>query len=231
MRPLLVTLLPTALALPSFPFTASVQRPLPLQATTSEISCPLAPKIDPDSDGFLSSLHLIQDNEIRERQVERLSRAVQVDTSVGDSVTDPNDEGFAPFVDFQRLLRELFPLVYVCLMQSPGLNRIHMLNYHPQPLHRPTRPHKHPRAPLHPLRHLPTPPTNPLPRPPGRRPHRRPNRLDIPALLRPLRRNLHLGPRGKRLQKHFNRPPLRRRGSAQSGIQTSAHGTFFVWVR
>ncbi|OJJ84285.1 Gly-Xaa carboxypeptidase [Aspergillus glaucus CBS 516.65] len=112
MRPLLVILLPTALALPSFPFSASVQRPLPLQATISEISCPLPPKIDPDTDGFLSSLHFIQDNDIRERQVDRLSRAVQVDTSVGDSVTDPEDEGFAPFVDFQDLLRELFPLVH-----------------------------------------------------------------------------------------------------------------------
>jgi len=116
MRSPLVILLPTALALPSFPFSASAQRPL---QDPSEISCPLAPKIAPDSDGFLSSLHLLQDEGIRAQQIERLSRAVQVDTSVGDSVTDPEDEAFAPFVDFQDLLRELFPLVYALSLDFP----------------------------------------------------------------------------------------------------------------
>lgn len=112
MRSLLVTLLPTALALPSFPGSINRhQRPLPL--SNSEISCPLAPKITPDTtDGLLPSLHLIQNETIRGIQADRLSRAVQVPTSVSDYMTDPEDEGFAPFLDFQDLLRELFPLVY-----------------------------------------------------------------------------------------------------------------------
>ncbi|KAL3471277.1 hypothetical protein BJX99DRAFT_250537 [Aspergillus californicus] len=54
----------------------------------------------------------LQDESILRRQVDRLSKAVQVPTTITNSMTDPHDVAFAPFVDFQELLTELFPLVH-----------------------------------------------------------------------------------------------------------------------
>ncbi|KAJ5220118.1 Peptidase M20 [Penicillium chermesinum] len=48
----------------------------------------------------------------RARQVDRVSRAVQGPTTVGDYATDPYDKAFEPFVEFQTLLKKLFPLVH-----------------------------------------------------------------------------------------------------------------------
>jgi Gly-Xaa carboxypeptidase len=73
--------------------------------------CPLAPKVGVPEDGLLSALRFVQDESIRLQQVDRLSRAVQVPTTVNDYMTDPFDEGFAPFVEFQALLETLFPLM------------------------------------------------------------------------------------------------------------------------
>jgi Gly-Xaa carboxypeptidase len=53
----------------------------------------------------------LEDAAFRARQANRLSRAVQVPTTVGDYATDPYDEAFEPVVEFQKLLQEMFPLV------------------------------------------------------------------------------------------------------------------------
>lgn len=82
-----------------------------LEPATPEI-CPQVQSIAAPNDGLHSSLHFLTDKEFRARQAERLSRAVQVPTAVGDFATDPYDEVFEPVVKFQTLLRELFPLVY-----------------------------------------------------------------------------------------------------------------------
>ncbi|CEJ57146.1 hypothetical protein PMG11_05851 [Penicillium brasilianum] len=75
-------------------------------------TCPQAPKVATPNDGFHSSLTFLKDEAFRARQAKRLSRAVQVPTTVGDFATDPYDESFAPIVEFQSLLEELFPLVH-----------------------------------------------------------------------------------------------------------------------
>ncbi|KAA8645730.1 hypothetical protein EYZ11_001279 [Aspergillus tanneri] len=74
--------------------------------------CPLPSKITPPDDGLTSPLKYLQDDSLRTRQADRLSRAVQVPTTVNDFMTDPYDEGFAPFIEFQQLLRSLFPLTH-----------------------------------------------------------------------------------------------------------------------
>ncbi|PYH94092.1 carboxypeptidase S [Aspergillus ellipticus CBS 707.79] len=74
--------------------------------------CPLAPKVAVPDDGFFSSHRLVVDSEIKSRQIGRLSRAVQVPTTIDDYMKDPNDEKFAPFGDFQELLKTLFPLTH-----------------------------------------------------------------------------------------------------------------------
>lgn len=76
-------------------------------------TCPQAPKVTAPNDGLHSSLTFLQDEAFRARQADRLSRAVQVPTTVGDFMTDPYDEAFEPVVKFQELLKEMFPLVYV----------------------------------------------------------------------------------------------------------------------
>ncbi|KAJ5473020.1 hypothetical protein N7530_007021 [Penicillium desertorum] len=48
----------------------------------------------------------------RARQAKRLSRAVQIPTTVGDYMKDPYDQAFEPVVKFQSLLEEMFPLVH-----------------------------------------------------------------------------------------------------------------------
>ncbi|EPS26857.1 hypothetical protein PDE_01797 [Penicillium oxalicum 114-2] len=80
-------------------------------AAKSEV-CPQAPKITLPEDGFHSSLDFLKDKEFRARQATRLSRAVQVPTTVGDFATDPYDESFEPIVKFQSLLKEMFPLIH-----------------------------------------------------------------------------------------------------------------------
>ncbi|KAL5358097.1 hypothetical protein BJX96DRAFT_35929 [Aspergillus floccosus] len=98
----LLALLPqsTAFTIPQIPL-----------GRNSEI-CPLAPKVPAPNDGLDSALKFVKDASLRAQQVDRLSRAVQVPTTVNDYMTDPWDEGFAPFVEFQDLLRELFPLTH-----------------------------------------------------------------------------------------------------------------------
>lgn len=86
---------------------------------SSRETCPQAPKVAAPNDGLHSSLHFLQDEAFRARQAKRLSRAVQVPTTVGDLITDPYDEAFEPVVKFQGLLEEMFPLVYV------SSNRMH----------------------------------------------------------------------------------------------------------
>ncbi|QMW45916.1 hypothetical protein G4B11_009371 [Aspergillus flavus] len=68
--------------------------------------------ISPPEDGLLPALRFVKDESIRARQANRLSRAVQVPTTVTDYMKDPYDEGFAPFVEFQELLEKLFPLTH-----------------------------------------------------------------------------------------------------------------------
>jgi Gly-Xaa carboxypeptidase len=74
-------------------------------------TCPQALKVASPNDGLHSSLTFLKDEAFRARQAKRLSRAVQVPTTVGDFATDPYDESFEPIVEFQALLEELFPLV------------------------------------------------------------------------------------------------------------------------
>ncbi|EAW09297.1 Gly-Xaa carboxypeptidase [Aspergillus clavatus NRRL 1] len=79
--------------------------------TGNEI-CPQASKVSFPEDGLLSALRFVQDEAVRSQQAERLSKAIQVPTTVNDYMTDPYDEGFAPFVEFQELLESLFPLLH-----------------------------------------------------------------------------------------------------------------------
>jgi Gly-Xaa carboxypeptidase len=74
-------------------------------------TCPQASKVAAPYDGFHSSLTFLKDEAFRARQAQRLSRAVQVPTTVGDYATDPYDEAFEPVVQFQKLLEQMFPLV------------------------------------------------------------------------------------------------------------------------
>ncbi|KAJ9361819.1 hypothetical protein C8Q69DRAFT_7649 [Paecilomyces variotii] len=74
--------------------------------------CPLAPKIVAPEDGLHPAIEFIKDEAIKTKQVERLSRAVQVPTTVNDFSTDPYDEVFTPFLELHKLLKSLFPLTY-----------------------------------------------------------------------------------------------------------------------
>ncbi|KAJ5396918.1 hypothetical protein N7509_005031 [Penicillium cosmopolitanum] len=75
-------------------------------------TCPQASKVAAPHDGLHSSLVFLEDEAFRARQAQRLSRAVQVPTTVGDYATDPYDEAFEPVVKFQKLLEQMFPLVH-----------------------------------------------------------------------------------------------------------------------
>ncbi|KAJ5780443.1 hypothetical protein N7457_005603 [Penicillium paradoxum] len=75
-------------------------------------TCPQAPKASIPEDGFHSSQTFLSDDAFRARQANRLSRAVQVPTTIGDYMEDPYDEVFEPLVKFQSLLQEMFPLVH-----------------------------------------------------------------------------------------------------------------------
>ncbi|KAJ5692335.1 hypothetical protein N7462_001758 [Penicillium macrosclerotiorum] len=75
-------------------------------------TCPQTSKVPIPHDGLHSSLDFLRDTGFRARQATRLSRAVQVPTTVGDFATDPYDESFDAIVEFQSLLEEMFPLVH-----------------------------------------------------------------------------------------------------------------------
>ncbi|KAL4997686.1 hypothetical protein BDV10DRAFT_195026 [Aspergillus recurvatus] len=94
-----------ALTTPSFPQQI-------LGASAADKICPLPAKVILDDNGLFPSVQYVQNETILQRQVDRLSRAVQIPTQITDSMTDPDDDAFAPFVDFHKLLAELFPLVY-----------------------------------------------------------------------------------------------------------------------
>ena len=93
-----------ALTIPSFPQQL-------LGASAAEEICPLPAKVTFDDNNLFPSVQYVQNETILRRQVDRLSRAVQIPTQITDYMTDPNDDAFAPFVDFHKLLAELFPLV------------------------------------------------------------------------------------------------------------------------
>lgn len=109
-----------ALAVPSLALNIPTQQLLssdlltsfsnPLKPSAREI-CPQPPKASTPDDGFHSSETFLSDAAFRARQANRLSRAVQVPTTVGDFAKDPYDKAFEPVVKFQKLLTELFPLV------------------------------------------------------------------------------------------------------------------------
>lgn len=83
----------------------------PLSNPSTRETCPQPPTVSLPNDGLHSSQIFLTDDAFRARQAERLSRAVQVPTTVGDYMNDPYDEAFEPVVKFQSLLEELFPLV------------------------------------------------------------------------------------------------------------------------
>ncbi|CAG7926347.1 unnamed protein product [Penicillium olsonii] len=83
----------------------------PLKPVARE-TCPQPSQVSTPDDGFHSSQTFLSDEAFRARQAHRLSRAVQIPTTVGDFARDPYDEAFEPVVKFQELLEELFPLVH-----------------------------------------------------------------------------------------------------------------------
>lgn len=83
----------------------------PLSTPSTPETCPQPPKVNAPNDGLHSSQTFLSDDAFRARQAERLSRAVQIPTTVGDYMKDPYDEAFEPVVRFQSFLEEMFPLV------------------------------------------------------------------------------------------------------------------------
>lgn len=101
----------TALSIPS-KFQVPLENAWNDQIEDSEV-CPLAPKLTAaTTDGLHPALKFVQDPAHHAKQVERLSRAVQVPTTVSDFMTDPYDEGFEVFVKFQEELKDMFPRVH-----------------------------------------------------------------------------------------------------------------------
>lgn len=78
--------------------------------------CPLPQKVPPPDDGLHSSLDFIQDSSYRSKQVERLSRVVQVPSTSTELEDDPWSDYYAPFLDLHDELAKLFPLVFVNLL-------------------------------------------------------------------------------------------------------------------
>lgn len=83
----------------------------PLSTPSTRETCPQPRKVNTPNDGLHSSQTFLSDDAFRARQAKRLSRAVQIPTTVGDYMKDPYDEAFEPIVEFQSLLEEMFPLV------------------------------------------------------------------------------------------------------------------------
>ena len=82
-----------------------------LSKPSAQETCPQAPKVDTPNDGLHSSEIFLSDEAFRARQADRLSRAVQIPTTVGDYMKDPYVDAFEPVVKFQSLLEKMFPLV------------------------------------------------------------------------------------------------------------------------
>ncbi|EED13753.1 vacuolar carboxypeptidase Cps1, putative [Talaromyces stipitatus ATCC 10500] len=74
--------------------------------------CPLPPKVPPPKDGLHSSLDFVLDPSYRSRQVERLSRVVQVPSTSTELEDDPWSDYYAPFLDLHDELEKLFPLIH-----------------------------------------------------------------------------------------------------------------------
>ncbi|KAJ5930469.1 hypothetical protein N7466_005962 [Penicillium verhagenii] len=105
--------LPSALALniPSQQVILPEQSQNAVKSAARE-TCPQAQKVSVPNDGLHPASIFLEDAAFRARQADRLSRAVQIPTTVGDFATDPYDEAFEPVVKFQKLLQDLFPLVH-----------------------------------------------------------------------------------------------------------------------
>lgn len=108
----------TLLSLASLPSTLALNIPAQQILETHNAAnpstretCPQAEKVASPNDGLHSAMIFLEDDAFRARQANRLSRAVQVPTTVGDYDTDPYSEAFEPVVEFQKLLQEMFPLV------------------------------------------------------------------------------------------------------------------------
>ncbi|RAL12167.1 Gly-Xaa carboxypeptidase [Aspergillus homomorphus CBS 101889] len=108
--PVIVGLLAPSVASPSIPSAQRIFNPWSPQEDSD--LCPLAPKIEAPDDGFVSSLKFVTDDAVKLRQVDRLSRAVQVPTVIDDYMKDPYDEKFSPFLEFHELLQSLFPFLH-----------------------------------------------------------------------------------------------------------------------
>ncbi|GFF23936.1 phenylalanine/tyrosine ammonia-lyase [Aspergillus udagawae] len=100
-----------ALASVIFPTIPPLQQILNFWHDNTKI-CPLAPKVEIPEDGLHPSPKFVQDQAIRGRQVDRLSKAVQIPAVIESEMNDPYDERFVPFLDFHGLLQSLFPLTY-----------------------------------------------------------------------------------------------------------------------
>ncbi|OJI85827.1 hypothetical protein ASPTUDRAFT_598267 [Aspergillus tubingensis CBS 134.48] len=109
--PLVAGLLAPSIAALSIPSPQQILDSLTFGEHTDGF-CPLAPKVEVPDDGFFPALKFVEDASFKSRQVNRLSRAVQVPTAIDDYMKDPYDEKFAPFLDFQNLLKTLFPLTH-----------------------------------------------------------------------------------------------------------------------
>jgi hypothetical protein len=96
------------------PYQFSGQTPLVEEAPGSHV-CPLPAKVTPPSDGFHSSHEFVQDKAVLKRQVNRLSRAVQVPSTSTELEDDPWSDYYAPFLELHDVFAELFPLVYVSI--------------------------------------------------------------------------------------------------------------------
>lgn len=117
--PLVAGLLAPSIAALSIPSPQQILDSLTFGEHTDGF-CPLAPKVEVPDDGFFPALKFVEDASFKSRQVNRLSRAVQVPTAIDDYMKDPYDEKFAPFLDFQNLLKTLFPLTYVRSPHPPN---------------------------------------------------------------------------------------------------------------
>lgn len=96
------------------PYRLPGQTPLVEQAEApGRDVCPLPAKVTPPSDGFHSSHEFVQDKAVLKRQVNRLSRAVQVPSTSTELEDDPWSDYYAPFLELHDVFAELFPLVYV----------------------------------------------------------------------------------------------------------------------
>lgn len=131
---LALTATATAAALPQqLPLTPNPSlTPIPAykHEDAAEI-CPLAPKITPDNENTTlhPALTFLTDPSIRAKQISRLSRAVQIPTTVTDFMADPSDPGFDVFVEFQDALRAMFPLVYASIHLSyPRYTDLKLIN-------------------------------------------------------------------------------------------------------